>query len=121
MSKPLVFAVSLFVILATATAVYWIEEKSPDKKPYKPGVSKEIDTAINQAQNLYRFRKSLNEDFSKGPCLSNDLIPGWVADIVHSPRQPIDDLKENQCSAYLEGRADHFVELDLDGNLIRAK
>jgi hypothetical protein len=44
-----------------------------------------------------------------------------VADVVHSPRDPIDDLPENQCQAYLEGRAKHFVEIDVNGNIIRVK
>ena len=48
-------------------------------------------------------------------------MPGWVVDIAHSPRLSIDDLPENQCPAYLQGSAQHFVELDPKGNLIRAK
>ncbi len=48
-------------------------------------------------------------------------LPDWVCDIAHSPRQSeIDDLPENQCSAYREGRAKHFVEVDMNCNLIRA-
>jgi hypothetical protein len=122
MSKGLIFSISLLVILVTAVVVYFKEEAATkDKKSYKPGVSKEVDSAINQAQNLYYVRRNLGEDFSKSPCLSNDLIPGWVVDISYSPRQPVDDLPENQCSAYLEGRAKHFVELDPEGNLIRAR
>lgn len=81
----------------------------------------EIDTATNQAMFLYSQRRQMGEDFSNGPCLSNALMAGWVVDIAHSPRLPIDDLPENQCPAYREGRAQHFVELDLDGNLIRAR
>lgn len=83
--------------------------------------SQEIKTAINQAQHLYRQRKEQVGDFSNGPCLSNALMPGWVVDIAHNPRQPIDDMAENQCSAYREDKAKHFVELDPKGNLIRAK
>ena len=52
-------------------------------------------------------------------CLSNFLISGWVLDIAHNPREAIDDLPQNQCSAYLSGQAKHFVELDLNGDLIR--
>lgn len=81
----------------------------------------EMETAINQAQHFYRQRKEQGGDFSNGPCLSNALMPNWVVDIAHSPREPIDDRVENQCSAYSEDRAKHFVELDLEGNLIRAR
>lgn len=53
-------------------------------------------------------------DFSEGPCLSNRIegAEGWVCDIVHKPRQEADNNPENQCSAFREGRASHFVELD---------
>lgn len=104
----------MVVVLTSATVTILT---NVDKGPSRA----EIDTAINQAQLVYRDRKMGGEDFSKGPCLSNALMPNWVLDIAHSPRQPIDDLPQNQCPAYLEGRAKHFVELDLDGNLIRAR
>lgn len=79
------------------------------------------DLAIAQAKELWGNKFQMGEDLSAGPCLSNNLIPDWVADIVHNPRQAIDDLPANQCSAYLEGKAHHFVELDPEGNLIRAQ
>jgi hypothetical protein len=74
-----------------------------------------------QAKTLFRNLQIEGVDISNGPCLSNDLMPDWVADIAHNPRQPIDNLPENQCSAFLEGKAHHFIELDLDGNLIRTQ
>jgi len=77
------------------------------------------DLAIVQAKNLYQQAIIAETDLSNGPCLSNDLITDWVADIVHNPRQSVDDLPENQCSAYLNGEKHHFVELDLAGNVIR--
>lgn len=81
----------------------------------------DIDTAVNQAKYLYEMEKGQGRDFSSGPCLSNALMPDWVADIAHSPREGIDDLAANQCPAYLEGRVHHFVELDPEGRLIRAR
>ena len=78
------------------------------------------DRAIRGAQVLYRKARSKGVDFSRGPCISNGQdIPGWVVDIAHSPRLPVDDLTRNQCSAYADGKADHFVELDPKGRLIR--
>ena len=81
----------------------------------------EIEVAINQAQHFYRQKKMRGEDLSSGPCLTESLMPDWVVDIVHSPRLPIDDLTANQCQSYREGRAKHFVELDINGNLVRAQ
>ncbi len=118
MSKTLLLIISLTVILITAALVYY-QNYEPDK--YKPGVRVEFDTAINQAKHIYQLKKQGGEDLQNGPCLSNALMPGWVVDLVHDPRQPIDDRPENQCSAFLEGKAKHFVELDLEGNFIRAR
>lgn len=77
--------------------------------------------AIAKAHELWRAAFYSGEDLSNGPCLSNEVVPGWVADIAHNPRQEVDDLPANQCSAYRDGTASHFVELDPEGNLIRAE
>lgn len=114
MPKWLLVALSLVAVILTSLITYTLNSNKQLKKS-------EIDTAVNQAKYLYQMRIDRSEDLSSGPCLSNALMPDWVADIAHSPRQAIDDLVENQCPAYLEGRAHHFVELDLNGNLIRAK
>ncbi len=112
MPKILLFAISLSVIILTVSAVLFFQESIPKS---------EIYTAINQAQLLYRERSKDGQDFSAGSCLSNALMPGWVLDIAHSPRLAIDDLPQNQCPSFREGRARHFVELDPEGNLIRAR
>lgn len=116
MPKLLLHILALTVVILTAffTMVFNWGSIKPVPKP-------QSETAINQAKNLYDQRKKAGEDFSSGPCLSNALLPGWVLDLVHSPREKIDDSPENQCPAYLEGGAEHFVELDLEGNLVRAK
>lgn len=119
MPKFVLFISVLTVILGVAYIVY--TKNAAPSDTYRPGLWKEADSAVNQAQALFRLKKSQGEDFSNGPCLSNDLMPGWVADTVHSPRQSVDDLPQNQCQAYLEGRAKHFVELDLNGNVVRVK
>lgn len=116
MPKLTLLIIVLAVIILTAVATIFINSGGPKSTP-----KSEIDTAVNQAKFLYSQRKAADEDFSNGPCLSDALMAGWVVDIAHSPRLPIDDLPENQCPAYLEGRAGHFVELDTEGNLIKAR
>lgn len=116
MPKVTLFIISLVVVILTAVLTLIFQNRM-----VKSISKSEIDTAVNQAQHVYRQRKAMGEDFSVGPCLSNALMPNWVADIVHSPRIPADDLPENQCPVYREGRAEHFVELDPEGNLIRAR
>ncbi len=111
--KPLLVAATLTAVILTALITYGLNSGGVKKS--------DIDIAVNQAKYLYQMKRSQNEDLSNGPCISNALMPDWVADIAHSPREAKDNLPENQCPAYLEGRARHFVELDLEGNLIRAK
>lgn len=114
-----VFLSAIIVIfLATSSTLVFLGGKNEN---YKPGVYAEYDHAVNKAIKIYQDKKQLGIDISKGPCLTNDLTPDWVADLVHNPRIKDDDLKQNQCQAFLEGRAKHFVELDIDGNLVRIK
>lgn len=107
------------MILVVVTLALLLTDQRQNE--YKPGISYGADQAVAQALALYSAKKKGGIDFSDGPCLTNDLLPNWVVDLVHRPRQPIDDLAENQCQAYLEGRAKHFVELDLEGSLVRIK
>lgn len=116
MSKNLLFGSALTVILITASLTLVVNSGDRESPP-----KSEVDAVVNQAKFLYQQEKARSRDFSSGPCLSNALMPGWVLDIAHNPRLPTDDLPENQCSAYREGGAEHFVELDPEGNLIRAK
>ncbi|HBQ50720.1 TPA: hypothetical protein DD690_01925 [Candidatus Daviesbacteria bacterium] len=111
--KPLFVALALTAVILTALVTYGLNSGGVKKS--------DIDIAVNQAKYLFEMQNQQTEDLSLGPCLSNALMPDWVADIAHNPRETIDDLPGNQCPAYLEGRARHFVELDLEGNLIRAK
>ncbi len=74
---------------------------------------------IRLAQEAYAEAKAAGIDMEPGPCLGV-IAPGWVADVAHDPRQPIDDEPENQCEAYRSGEAEHFVELDPEGNYIRS-
>lgn len=111
----LVILITITIFLTALSTLYL-------NNAFVKGLSKsEIDTAVNQAKFLYSQKRSRGEDFSKGSCLSEALMPGWVVDMVHNPREPIDDLPENQCLSYREGRAKHFVELDINGNLVRVK
>lgn len=116
MPKNFLFFLALTVVLLTGYLTLAINAKLPGS------VTKlEIETAINQAKHLYKQESQKGRDFSNGPCLSDALMPGWVVDIAHNPRIEIDNLSQNQCPAFLEGKAQHFVELDLLGNVITAK
>ena len=51
-----------------------------------------------------------------------DPIPNsdYVCDIAHSPRQAADNLPENQCNAWHNKTAEHFIEVTPDCEFIRA-
>ena len=107
----------MFVVISVAVLV--IQTNQPPA--YKKGSSSTYDTAVRGALALFQRRTKEGMNMETGPCLTNDLMPDWVVDVVHSPREPSDDFPENQCQAYREGRADHFVELDINGNLVRVR
>jgi len=108
-----------FVSLILAVAIIgWWTVKSLTKGGTSQNAPLETE-AVAKAKALYLQEKLQGKDFSQGPCLAEDLLPGWVADIAHNPREPIDDLPENQCQAYRQGKAQHFVELDTNGEVIR--
>ena len=79
----------------------------------------EKDAAVAAARQAYDEAVEQGVDMSNGPCLGG-IMDNWVADVAHDPREDIDDEPANQCEAYRRGDADHFVELDPEGNFIRS-
>jgi hypothetical protein len=84
------------------------------------GGEKASPEVVAAAKRAYAAAKAQGVDMARGPCLGV-VADDWVADVAHDPREDVDDEPENQCAAYREGRAHHFVELDPDGELIRSK
>lgn len=84
---------------------------------------KEHDAATASAAVSYEEARARGDDMTDGPCIADPLesMPGWVVDVTHAPREDVDDEPANQCSSYRSGDAGHLVELDPDGNLIRAR
>lgn len=120
--KKFLVITSLILMATFLTSCGKKEVKKPAFKPPETGpLDLEKNIVIQKAIKLYQERKLEGVDFSDGPCLSQDIYPNWVVDIAHFPRKAIDDKEENQCQAFLEGRARHFIELDPEGKFIRAK
>ena len=80
----------------------------------------EKDAAIAAARQAYAEAIEQGVDMRNGPCLGV-IMENWVADVAHEPRSDLDNDPGNQCEAYRQGDADHFVELDPDGNVIRVE
>jgi hypothetical protein len=83
----------------------------------------EQDQAVAEAQTAFQRVQRSGRDLSAGPCISESLpgLPDWVADVAHDPREAVDDEPANQCQRYRSDQAHHFVELNVDGRLIRAE
>jgi hypothetical protein len=72
------------------------------------------------AQDKWGAAIASNISLSRGPCLG-EIKPGWYLDIVHKPRQPVDNDPRNQCAAVRTGKAKHFVELTPNGDFVRKR
>jgi hypothetical protein len=72
--------------------------------------------------NKCKSELALGKDLSNGPCLLDPipLAEDWVCDVAHWPREDVDNLPENQCNTYREGKATNFVEVTPKCEFIRA-
>jgi hypothetical protein len=75
-----------------------------------------------QQSCIHTLQAGDNASLQNGPCLLDPIPvqPDWVCDIAHSPRLPMDNLPENQCSFYLSGKSVHFIELSPGCRLLGA-
>jgi hypothetical protein len=121
--KARIFLICLTVIVLTTLSVLFANQRANPyertSSTYRSGESAEVDRAVSQAKLTFQQKVQQGLDLTNGPCLDNNLMPDWVADIVHNPRAAVDNLPENECPAYLSGQAHHFVELDANGKLVR--
>ena len=83
------------------------------------GGEKPSPAIVAEAKQAYADAKADGVDMSRGPCLGL-VATDWVADVAHKPRKDVDDDPANQCEAYRNGTAHHFVELDPNGKVIRS-
>jgi len=104
-----IFLVFVLVIALTAISVFfYFRPSTSEAELAKVECIKACKSALQTGQNL-----------SNGPCLSDKIIDNWVCDVAHDPREAVDNLPENQCSAYSK-TIFHFVEVDPNCNFIRA-
>lgn len=126
MLKKFSLFISLGLLLAGCqSSIQQLQNISQDigqKVEQEKQVQQDRPEAIVKCQELCQnILFSDGQDFDRGPCLSNSIVTGWVCDVVHDPRQEIDNQLENQCDAFRQGTATHFVEIDGNCNLIKAQ
>ena len=73
--------------------------------------------AINCALDLYQQEKAKTELNSQ--CLGS--CGDYAVDIVHVPRTSEDNLAENQCQDYRQGKVSQFIELNKQGEIVQIK
>ncbi len=107
----------MIVLLVAFSFIYFLKATNTTEKLTKN--NSVVDDCIALCMN----EKNKGRDLSNGPCLSdgNPLWRhvDWVCDVAHNPRIPADNLPENQCKDYREGKAHHFVEVDPNCKYIR--
>jgi hypothetical protein len=91
----------------------WIKHGVPSSIPNYVSEQQQI---ISCALNLYDGEKNKNITFNN-QCLGT--CGDYAIDIVHSPRTSEDDLPENQCDDYKNGKVGHFLELDKNEEVVR--
>jgi len=90
----------------------WIKHGNPSEIPNYVLVQQQ---AISCALNLYRANETKLNFFSQ--CLG--VCENYAVDIVSVPRTSDDNLIENQCSDYIDGKVGQFIELNKYGNIVR--
>ena len=90
----------------------------------KPAVTPDYVTeqqiAFSKAMELYAKNRADGMNFSS-QCLGTVYVnsTGYAVDIVHMPRIQEDEMPENQCADFREGKARHFIELERNGGIVR--
>ncbi|MFA6296425.1 MAG: hypothetical protein WC663_03660 [Patescibacteria group bacterium] len=120
MKKFLLLFFGIFILMGagckndiqkTANQTFGLEALNTEQKLQK-------DLAESKAKELFAQKANQDLDLSTGPCLAEEIITDWSVDIVHNPRTAVDEKSENQCQNYINGKTHHFVELDLNGDIV---
>jgi hypothetical protein len=123
---PIIILSIVFSFLSIGCTPKQQEQKLPAVNLNKLNWGLEAQIALQRAEEIYKQAVATGQDLSKGPCLSNALHGNpdypetmWVLDIAHNPRQEVDNQSENQCQSFREGKAENFIELDTNGQVIK--
>jgi len=108
-----------FILLGVAMIALIFVSGCVDSNPSTTNKVYSKSEAQEACQTLCIGSKGGGVDLSDGPCLSNQVVKDWVCDIAHNPREPVDNIPENQCESFLKQEAHHFIELDENCNLLQ--
>lgn len=79
------------------------------------------EDAEKKCVELCRAELSRGNLLETGPCLSEEIMPGWACDVVHSPRVSfLDDHKDNMCKNISAGKTKYVVEVTKTCALVKS-
>lgn len=120
--RKFILAAIVFAIFAIAFVSGCIPEEIAKEDEAK-GIE-QIPTKqalVDECEAACRAAVAEGQDLSNGPCLLDPMSDSdWVCDIAHDPRENVDNLRENQCNAWHNKTASHFIEFTPDCNFIKA-
>jgi hypothetical protein len=120
MTKKTIYILLLCFFLSGCQALQQTADQISGTAAIEKKKAADATLAKIKCQELCQDAATNGQDLSAGPCLANELINDWVCDIAHDPRQAVDNKPENQCLAFREGKAHHFVEVDGNCNSIKS-
>ena len=133
--KKIIFLISLAIIISAGCA-----KNTSDNTRQEKGTADQIIDATTGIGAVEKTAEAVSEvakvnciqlcknylindtELSNGPCIGNPMAQtlDWVCDVAHNPRQAVDNKQENQCSAFREGKAKHFIEVDENCGFIKS-
>ncbi len=123
MEAKLLFAFASLVLIILISGCTQAQNMKKDIENFEtPFISENenpLESPTTLCINLCNEKKDAKVDLSNGPCLSDKIAEKWVCDVSHDPRQDLDNAVENQCPAFNNGTAKHFVEVDENCDLLR--
>jgi len=89
----------------------WIKHGNPSDTPEE--VVSQQDAIVCGLEMYNRTDKENISSQCLGSCWD------YAIDLVHVPRDEVDNRMENQCEDYRVRKVRHFIELDKEGNIVR--
>jgi len=118
-----VFIAGLSLLVAVA-AVFWVFRTAAPGAPIvvtkEPAVPADVpvEDVVQYGQAIWTKLRADGVDLAAGPCLDDgERYPGWAIDLVRGER--IDNLPENRCPSFEDGKASRLIELSLSGDVVR--
>lgn len=115
----------LIVILLFVISYNYIRHNQIEQGDNKQNTQSDMQAQLNpRALCIKKCNELLNAgtNLSSGPCIL-DPVPEmneWVCDIAHQPRQAVDNARENQCNAWHNSSAKHFIEITPECEFIKS-